>query len=163
MLPSFADNGVGCVAGRLVYVDDESTNIGKGAQHYWDYETWLKIAESRACSLIGASGCLYAVRKSVYEPMYPEACSDFLICTSVYRKGLRSVFAPAAVCFEQTNRRADDELKMRIRVISQTFTDLWRNRDMLWPFKSGFFRKLQARGVELRQLRRRWHPAILFD
>ena len=28
---------------------------------------------------------------------------------------------------------------MRIRVISQTFTDLWRNRDMLNPFKSGFF------------------------
>ena len=28
---------------------------------------------------------------------------------------------------------------MRVRVISQTFTDLWRNRDMLNPFKSGFF------------------------
>jgi hypothetical protein len=71
--------------------------------------------------------------------MYPEACSDFLICTSIYRKGLRSVFAPDAVCFEQTNRRADDELRMRIRVISQTFADLWRNRDMLSPFRSGFF------------------------
>jgi uncharacterized membrane protein YoaK (UPF0700 family) len=28
---------------------------------------------------------------------------------------------------------------MRVRVISQTFTDLWRNRDMLNPLKSGFF------------------------
>ena len=28
---------------------------------------------------------------------------------------------------------------MRVRVISQTFTDLWRNRDMLNPAKSGFF------------------------
>jgi len=139
LLPSFADQGVGCVAGRLMYVDEESTNVGRGAQRYWNYETFLKTAESRACSLIGASGCLYAVRKSAYEPMYPEACSDFLICTSVYRKGLRSVFAPDAVCFEQTNRRADEELKMRVRIISQTFTDLWRNRDMLWPVKSGFF------------------------
>jgi cellulose synthase/poly-beta-1,6-N-acetylglucosamine synthase-like glycosyltransferase len=139
LLPSFADESVGCVAGRLIYVDDERTNVGKGAQSYWNYETFLKMAESRACSLIGASGCLYAVRKSAYEPMYPEACSDFLICTTIYRKGLRSVFAPDAVCFEQTNRRADDELRMRVRVISQTFTDLWRNRDMLNPFKSGFF------------------------
>lgn len=139
MLPYFADDTVGCVAGRLVYVDDESTSVGTGAKQYWGYETFLKTAESRACSIIGASGCLYAVRRSAYEPMYAEACSDFLICTSLYRKGLRSVFAPGAVCFERTNRRAADELAMRVRVISQTFTDLWRNRDMLNPFKSGFF------------------------
>lgn len=139
LLPNFADESVGCVAGRLVYLDDESTNVGKGAQSYWNYETFLKTAESRACSLIGASGCLYAVRKSAYEPLYPEACSDFLICTSIYRKGLRSVFAPEAVCFEHTNRNTSHEMRMRVRVIAQTFTDLWRNRDMLNPFKSGFF------------------------
>lgn len=139
LLPYFADETVGCVAGRLIYVDDESTNVGKGAQSYWGYETFIKIAESRTCSLIGASGCLYAVRRSAYEPLYPEACSDFLICTSLFRKGLRSVFAPEAVCTEETNRDANHELNMRVRVISQTFTDLWRNRDMMNPFKSGFF------------------------
>jgi len=139
ILPAFADESVGCVAGRLIYVDDLSTTVGLGAQSYWGYETFIKIAESRVCSLIGASGCLYAVRRSAYEPMYAEACSDFLICTNLYRKGLRSVFAPDAVCFEHTNRQAADELRMRVRVISQTFTDLWRNRDMLNPLKSGFF------------------------
>ncbi|MFN0278098.1 MAG: glycosyltransferase family 2 protein [Pyrinomonadaceae bacterium] len=139
LLPNFADASVGCVAGRLIYVDDDSTSVGKGAQSYWNYETFIKIAESRVCSLIGASGCLYAVRKSAYEPMYAEACSDFLICTSIYRKGLRSVFARDAVCFERTNRSSNEELRMRVRVISQTFTDLWRNRDMLNPLKSGFF------------------------
>ena len=139
ILPAFADESVGCVAGRLVYVDEDQSTVGKGARSYWSYETFLKIAESRACSLIGASGCLYAVRRSSYEPMYAEACSDFLICTSIYRKGLRSVFAPDAVCYEHTNRIATDELRMRVRVISQTFTDLWRNRDMFNPAKSGFF------------------------
>lgn len=139
LLPAFADETVGCVAGRLVYVDDKRTTVGKGVQSYWGYETFIKMAESRACSLIGASGCLYAVRKAAYRPMYAEACSDFLICTTLYRQGMRSVFAPDAVCFEDTNHRSDDELRMRVRVISQTFTDLWRNRDMLNPFKSGFF------------------------
>jgi uncharacterized membrane protein YoaK (UPF0700 family) len=71
--------------------------------------------------------------------MYAEACSDFLICTMLYRKNLRSVFAPDAVCYEHTNHNAGDELTMRVRVISQTFTDLWRNRDMLNPFRSGFY------------------------
>ncbi len=139
IVPYFADDSIGCVAGRLIYVDDASTNVGTAAKSYWGYETFIKIAESRACSLIGASGCLYAVRRSAYEPMYPEACSDFLICTTVFRSGLRSVFAPEAVCTEETNRDVGHELKMRVRVISQTLTDLWRNRDMLNPFKSGFF------------------------
>ena len=139
LLPNFADDEVGCVAGRLIYKDGSNSQIGKGAKSYWNYETFVKQSESRACSLIGVSGCLYAVRRSAYRPMYPEACSDFLICTELYRQGLRSVFEPRAVCYEETNKNPMEEMRMRIRVISQTFTDLWRNRDMLNPFKSGFF------------------------
>lgn len=139
VLPAFADETVGCVAGRLVYVDASGTNVGSGAKSYWSYETFLKIAESRACSLIGASGCLYAVRRSAYKAMYAEACSDFLICTVLYRQRMRTIFEPDAVCYEHTNRHADDEFKMRVRVISQTYTDLWRNLDMLNPLKSGFY------------------------
>jgi len=139
MLPNFADETVGCVAGKLIYIDNSKSNVGKGAKSYWNYETFLKEAESNACSLIGASGCLYAVRKSAYQPMYPEACSDFLICTVIYRQGLRSVYEPNAVCTEETNKKTDKEMRMRVRVISQTFTDLWRNREMLNPFRSGFY------------------------
>ncbi|MBX3293860.1 MAG: glycosyltransferase family 2 protein [Acidobacteria bacterium] len=139
VLPFFADVSVGCVAGRLIYRNDEETVVGDGATSYWGYETYIKGSESKACSLIGASGCLYAVRRSAYVPMYPEACSDFLICTVLYRKGLRTVFAPDAVCYEHVNRDSSAELRMRIRVIAQTFADLWRNRDMMNPFKSGFY------------------------
>ena len=139
ILPNFADENIGCVGGKLTYVDRSESDVGKGAQNYWNYETFIKESESRSCSLIGVSGCLYAVRKSAYQPMYPEACSDFLICTVVYKQGLRSVYEPNAVCMEETNQRTDKEMSMRIRVISQTFTDLWRNRGMLSPFRSGFY------------------------
>jgi cellulose synthase/poly-beta-1,6-N-acetylglucosamine synthase-like glycosyltransferase len=139
MLPNFADASIGCVAGRLIYVDESKSGVGKGAQSYWNYETFLKKNESRACSLIGASGCLYAVRRSAYQPMYAEACSDFLICTVVFKQGLRSVYEPEAVCTEETNQQTNKELQMRVRVILQTFTDLWRNREMLNPFRSGFY------------------------
>lgn len=139
ILPNFADESIGCVAGKLIYVDETKSNVGSGAKSYWNYEIFLKTNESRACSLIGASGCLYAVRKSAYKEMYAEACSDFLICTVIYRQGLRSVFEPEAICTEDTNRKAEKEMQMRVRIISQTFTDLWRNRDMLNPFKNNFF------------------------
>ena len=139
MLPNFADEKIGCVAGKLIYVDKAGSTVGSGAKSYWNYETFLKTSESKACSLIGASGCLYAVRKSAYREMYAEACSDFLICTVIYRQNLRSVFEPKAVCIEETNNKPEKEFQMRVRIISQTFTDLWRNRDMLDPLKSGFY------------------------
>ncbi len=139
MVANFADPSVGCVAGRLLYVDPERTDVGSGAQSYWGYETFIKDNESLACSLIGVSGCIYAVRRSSYVPMYPEACSDFLIASVVFKQGLRTVYEPQAVCIEHTNRQSGKEMRMRVRVIAQTFADLWRNRKMLDPFRSGFF------------------------
>lgn len=139
MVPSFADETVGCVAGRLVYVDPTASSVGRGAKSYWGYETFLKTHESRACSLIGASGCLYAVRRAAYVPMYHEACSDFLIATKMVEQGLRAVYEPEAVCTEETNRGSDRELRMRVRVIAQTYTDLWRHRAMLNPLRGGFY------------------------
>ena len=139
ILPSFADANVGCVAGRLEYVDESGSRVGRGARSYWSYETFLKRHESRVGSLIGASGCLYAVRRSAYIPLYHEACSDFIIATKMVEQGLRAVFEPNAVCTEQTNRQSDKELKMRVRIIAQTFTDLWRHRSVLNPLRSGFY------------------------
>ncbi|MGB7925666.1 MAG: glycosyltransferase family 2 protein [Pyrinomonadaceae bacterium] len=136
---SFADPAVGCVAGRLIYVDPAETSVGRGARSYWEYETFLKRHESHAGSLIGASGCLYAVRRSAYVPLYHEACSDFLIATKMVEQGLRAVYEPDAICMEETNRRTDKELQMRVRVITQTYTDLWRHRSMMNPFRSGFY------------------------
>lgn len=139
ILPGFADESVGCVAGKLIYVDAGETSIGKGAKSYWNYETFLKEAESRACSLIGASGCLYAIRRKAYQPMYAEACSDFLIATVMFEQGLRTIYEPNAICIEETNNQSNKEMRMRVRIISQTITDLWRNRNMMNPFRSGFY------------------------
>src|SRR5205085_3772341 len=87
----------------------------------------------------GASGCLYAVRRAACVPMYQEACSDFLIATKMVEQGLRAVYEPAAICTEETNRRSDRELRMRVRVIAQTYTDLWRHRAMMNPLRAGFY------------------------
>ncbi len=139
ILPSFADESVGCVSGRLIYVTNERSSIGEGTRNYWNYETFIKKSESKVCSLIGASGCLYAVRRSAYKPMYPEACSDFLIASVLYRQGLRTILESEAVCYEVTNEAFTDELKMRIRIVTQTLNDLWVNRDLLNPFKAGLY------------------------
>ncbi len=139
ILPNFADESIGCVGGRLIYVDPGDTHVGRGAKSYWNYETFLKRHESRVCSLIGVSGCLYAVRRAAYVPLYHEACSDFIIATKMIEQGLRTIYEPDAVCTEETNQQHDNELRMRVRIIAQTFTDLWRHRAMLNPLHSGLY------------------------
>jgi len=139
MMPAFADKSVGCVTGRVIYQDEKDSSVGAGTQSYWNYEFFLKKHESNVCSLIGVCGCMYAVRASAYIPLYNEACSDFIIATTMVEQGLRAVYVPEAVCTEEPNRQAKKELAARVRIISQTFSDLWRNRSVLNPLKSGFY------------------------
>lgn len=139
LMPNFADPTVGCVAGNLIYVDPTKSRTGQGVQSYWGYETFLRRHESRIGSLVGAPGCLYAVRRNAYIPLYHEACSDFIIATKMVEQGLRAVYEPSAVCTEEANSQARSEMRMRIRIITQTITDLWRHRVILNPYRGGFY------------------------
>jgi len=139
LVPAFADPSVGCVTGTVIYAHDADSSVSHGTRSYWNYEFLLKKHESAITSLIGVCGCMYAVRKSAYAPLYHEACSDFLIATAMVRRGLRAVYEPEAICVEKPNAEANKELAIRIRIIAQTLADLWRNRDVLNPFRKGFY------------------------
>lgn len=139
LMPNFTDPSVGCATGQVVYDNSAKSSIGHGTRSYWSYEFLLKHYESNISSLIGVCGCLYAVRRSAYVPLYHEACSDFVIATKMVEQGLRAVYEPAAICVEETNQAADKELKTRVRIITQTLSDLWRSRAMMNPLKTGFY------------------------
>jgi cellulose synthase/poly-beta-1,6-N-acetylglucosamine synthase-like glycosyltransferase len=139
IIPNFADSEVGCVSGRMIYVDPSKSGVGSGAQSYWNYEVFIKSCESQIFSLIGVSGLLYAVRKSVFRALPPESSSDFVIATDVVSQGYRVIFEQDAICREETNKRVGRELKMRTRIITQTYYDLWWMRSMMNPLRSGFY------------------------
>ncbi|HEX5733590.1 MAG TPA: glycosyltransferase family 2 protein [Blastocatellia bacterium] len=136
---SFADPEVGCVAGRLVYVSGADAAVGKGCRSYWGYEVFLKECESRLGSLIGVSGCLYAVRRSSYARIALDMSSDFVIATEIHLLGMRTVYDPEAISTENTNKRGKDEFRMRVRVIEQTMSALGRYREVLNPLRHGIY------------------------
>jgi cellulose synthase/poly-beta-1,6-N-acetylglucosamine synthase-like glycosyltransferase len=136
---SFADPEVGCVSGQLVYIDHSATAVGQGCRSYWGYEKLLKQCESRLGSLIGVSGCLYAVRRTAYVQLAQDMSSDFVIVTEIHLQGLRAVYDSEAVSTEDTNKRGRDEFRMRVRVIEQTMSALYRYREVLNPRTHGMF------------------------
>ncbi|MEY4760509.1 MAG: hypothetical protein RLZZ200_365 [Pseudomonadota bacterium] len=136
---NFADSGVGCVAAQLVYLGKGSNLTAAGGTAYWGYEIALRQAESSLGSLVGVSGCLYAVRRAAYRPISPELISDFVIAMRMREQGLRTVLEPRAICFEDTLDRSKQELSMRVRVAIRSIGALVSERHMLNPFRFGLF------------------------
>jgi cellulose synthase/poly-beta-1,6-N-acetylglucosamine synthase-like glycosyltransferase len=139
LVEHFADADVGCVGGRLEYVTDIENVTGCGGEAYWSYEMRLRAAESLLGSLIGVSGCLYAVRRSVYRPIDPDLISDFVVAMKMQAQGLRTVLAVDAVCCEATLDQGSQELSMRVRVAVRSLNALMRERQFLNPAKYGRF------------------------
>jgi cellulose synthase/poly-beta-1,6-N-acetylglucosamine synthase-like glycosyltransferase len=139
LVAGFADSAVGCVGGLLVYVAEVDNVTGREGQTYWSYELRLRAAESSLGSLIGVSGCLYAVRRSDYRPIHPALISDFVIAMRMREQGLRTVLAPNALCFEATLDHGRHELSMRVRVAIRSLNALIRERRFLNPLKYGYF------------------------
>src|SRR5262249_6474987 len=135
----FADPEVGCVAGQLIYVDASSSAVGKGCRSYWGYEKFLKRCESEVGSLVGVSGCMYAVRRTSHARLANDMIDDFVIATEIHLQDLRTVYDPEAIALEDTNHRAKDEFRMRVRVIKQTMSALGRYREALNPFRHKMF------------------------
>lgn len=136
---NFHDPSVGCVAGHLTYVARQDHATGHGGKSYWNYETRLRMAESALGSLIGVSGCLYAIRRDAYRDIAPELISDFVVAMMVREQGLRTVLEPDAVCYEQTLDQPDRELSMRVRVGLRSLAALATQKRFLNPFRFGVF------------------------
>jgi cellulose synthase/poly-beta-1,6-N-acetylglucosamine synthase-like glycosyltransferase len=139
LLENFADPAVGCAAAQLAYVGKGEGLTASGGTAYWSYEIALRLAESSLGSLIGVSGCLYAVRRAAYRAIRPELISDFVIAMRMREQGLRTVLEPRAVCFEDTLERSAEELSMRVRVAIRSINALVAERQFMNPLRHGWF------------------------
>jgi cellulose synthase/poly-beta-1,6-N-acetylglucosamine synthase-like glycosyltransferase len=135
----FADPRVGCAGAELEYVSEGGSAVGQGGGLYWRYEKRVKQLEAVVSTLIGVSGCLYAVRASAYRPIEPDLISDFVIAGDVFERGFITVYGGGAVSSEKTHEETGEEFEMRVRVIIRTINALVRRARMLNPFRYGFF------------------------
>jgi cellulose synthase/poly-beta-1,6-N-acetylglucosamine synthase-like glycosyltransferase len=139
LVEPFADATVGCAGAQLVYQSAAGTAVGRGGGLYWRYETLVKRLESKANSLVGVSGALYAVRRELYRPIEPELISDFVIALDTYARGHVTVYVPEAIAYEKTLEDASREFRMRTRVVVRSINALVHRRRLLNPARFGFF------------------------
>jgi len=143
MVENFADPTVGCVGGDLHYEKDPHNPSAQGRALFWSYERQLRVWESQVHSIIGVAGCVYAMRRELYEPLDPGAISDFVQPGKVTERGWRTVLEPDALAFEPVESHTlGEELYRRARVITRGLRGAFRMPALLNPLRHPWFATL---------------------
>jgi cellulose synthase/poly-beta-1,6-N-acetylglucosamine synthase-like glycosyltransferase len=98
----FADPQVGAVTGDLILTRNETrTTVGEGTGAYWRYEKFIRSCESQIDSTIVVTGAIYAIRKTLFEPIPEDTIvDDLLIPLRIARRGYRVVFERQARAYD---------------------------------------------------------------
>jgi len=114
LVAAMADPTVGVVSGDMRIArgaSEEEANAGL----YWRYENWIRGNLSRVDSMLGATGPVYLVRRSLYVPIPPDSLlDDVFLPLSVLLQGYRLVIEPGAVAIDEpTGLAAEFRRKVR--------------------------------------------------
>lgn len=151
LVAPFADPQVGGVAGDQRY-RTSARGEGAGERQYWDLDRRLKEAESRAGSVISATGAIYAVRRSLLGPTPVGVTDDFAISTGVVAQDRRLVFAPDAVAWEEVAPAGASEYARKVRIMTRGLRGVALRAALLDPRRSGFYAVQLATHKLLRRL-----------
>lgn len=129
----FSDPSVGCVSG-------EDAIEGEGGEGlYGRLELWLRREEAKLHSIAGASGCLYAMRRSLCRPFRGGMAPDFLSVLDTVRAGSRAISEPGARGTMTATASARAEFSRKARTFLRGITALFGNAALLNPFRHPAF------------------------
>ena len=134
---NFADPKIGCVSGEdLIEIDNGGTD-GEGI--YVKYEMKLRALESRVGSLVGVSGCFFAIRKHLSAGWIDDMSSDFYMPIIAYINGYRAVLESEAIGNYRILKKAEKEFERKVRTVVHGFEVLFKFKKILNPFRYGFY------------------------
>jgi poly-beta-1,6-N-acetyl-D-glucosamine synthase len=134
----FADPTVGAVSGRLVFkADGDTTSTSHGIGVYWRYETFIRKHEGRCRSVPGATGALYALRKSLFRPIPPQTIlDDVVIPMQAVTGGHRCLFEPLAIAYDLPSASPSKESIRKRRTIAGAAQLIVNQPSWLLPWRN---------------------------
>ena len=121
LVRGFMNDRVGCVVGRLIYLDNLSY-VGRGEGIYWRYESYLNKLESRLGSVLVATGTIFAIRRELFRPVLQDVANDFQIPAEVAMQGYNIIYEPEAIAYEQSTYFCKEEFSRKRRIIVRGLT-----------------------------------------
>lgn len=153
----FDDPTVGVASGRDLSIGAGNRSATKAESGYTSYEMWLRDLETRAGSIIGASGCFYGIRRCIRgRPLPPGLSWDFASTLVAKQQGYRSVSVPNAVCFVPRAVDIQIELRRKSRTMARGLSTLFHFAGLMNPLRYGGFALMLLSHKLLR-----WLPFLL--
>jgi cellulose synthase/poly-beta-1,6-N-acetylglucosamine synthase-like glycosyltransferase len=138
LVNNLADPTVGAVSGELVLdceLGSTTSTIGDGVGAYWRYEKFIRKLESRIDSTIGATGAVYAMRRTLWRELPPGTLlDDVLAPMRVVLAGSRVVFDERARAFDVTPPNAAIEVQRKTRTLAGNYQLAALEPRLLVPF-----------------------------
>jgi len=140
LIRAFDDPTVGVASGCDVSVAAASANETGGESGYTGYEMLVRKLETRAGSIVGASGCFYGIRRKIRgSPLAPGLSWDFASTLVARAQGYRSVSVPEAVCVVPSTQELRFELRRKARTMARGISTLFHFRSLMNPLRYGGF------------------------
>jgi poly-beta-1,6-N-acetyl-D-glucosamine synthase len=144
LVAPFADGHVGGVTGELLLDSeaptcaqavDAASPMGEGVGLYWRYEKVLRRLESTIASTVGATGAIYALRRSAWQPL-PEGTilDDVLAPMRAVLAGWSIAFDDRAKAFDHGSWDSATEARRKVRTLAGNVQILWLEPRLLLPF-----------------------------
>jgi cellulose synthase/poly-beta-1,6-N-acetylglucosamine synthase-like glycosyltransferase len=143
LVENFADPTVGAVTGELL-LDCESdpaasagSTVGESVGAYWRYEKWLRKQESAIWSTLGATGAIYAMRRSHWQPLPSSTLlDDVLAPMRVVLAGHRVVFDDRAKAYDRVESDTAGERRRKVRTLAGNYQILTLEPGLLNPLRN---------------------------
>jgi cellulose synthase/poly-beta-1,6-N-acetylglucosamine synthase-like glycosyltransferase len=139
LVSNFADPDVGGATGELVLDCEQQvisdSPVAESIGLYWLYEKWLRRSESRVWSTLGATGAIYALRRTCWTPLPAwTLLDDVLAPMRAVLNGCRIVFEERAVAFDRASTDAAAESRRKTRTLAGNYQILLQEPRLLLPF-----------------------------
>jgi cellulose synthase/poly-beta-1,6-N-acetylglucosamine synthase-like glycosyltransferase len=120
---ALADESRGAVSGALVLRRSGKESAGgTGVARYWDFEKSLRELESRAGSVCGCTGAIYAIRRNMFVPIHPDTVlDDVAIPMLIAMKGGRVSFESGAIALDSCPDDMRGEMRRKIRTLAGNY------------------------------------------
>jgi cellulose synthase/poly-beta-1,6-N-acetylglucosamine synthase-like glycosyltransferase len=120
LVACFADPAVGVASGELVIRQGQTAdeaNVGL----YWRYEKWIRMRQSRLDSVIGATGCIYAMRRDLARPLPAETLADDMyLPLAAFFRGYRVILDDSAKAFDDPTG-LNVEFRRKVRTLAGVY------------------------------------------
>lgn len=116
LVSAFTSEDITYVCGRLIYINNDYSNVTASESSYWDNETKLREIESNIQTITAGNGALYACKNKEYYHFDSMKSHDLNMPRHYALLGKKALYNPDAIAYEKAGEVIEDEFKRKVRM-----------------------------------------------